>query len=589
MESPSPFSHLFSLNWSPSENDVLLIENLISDSSKSLHRLNSEIAQLQTTLQKLEQQRDSVQDYVEAHKALLLPARRLPPEIVARIFGHCLRTDCNPACSQSEAPLLLGRVCKDWRELSLSTPCLWASIHIVIPMYASSQILCPLIDARRTGIEAWLGRSGSLPLSVSLYLPSPSEDLPGRFHYPDSVVLRHLENLLDCVFQRSNRWHTMQFRWNDMCLSLMGKLWPWGGNRDFPLLRCFKMNYGTEDRADEIARFEGEWLSNAPDLQYLSLRHMDLGSFLEEPFSWPQLTHLEIQASMMSLSSAVQVLMQCSNLHSLTMTPILDPRVTDDELPDRIRVITLPFLNSLRIGIALRLSDPGNPVDTGNIFCYLEAPTLRCLKLQIHHSRNVQEPITCIPFIGLLNSNNQIEELDIQVPHDCFHTMLVESLSLLPNLKTLYIRNYKFDDYILHLLTPSSATQVDDEDQLELLCPSLNQLYLLGYGINNDDQLLLNLAHSRYNANPSAVSLATGSMSLRIVARLHTLHVLVNRYEQIADVQHQLQSLRDQGMDVIFAYWEEGKRGSSAGVEVEAIGPCIGYKEFRRKLESEEY
>ncbi|KAJ7634614.1 hypothetical protein FB45DRAFT_909361, partial [Roridomyces roridus] len=43
----------------------------------------------------------------------------------------CLPTHRNCVMDASEAPLLLGRISSAWRALSLATPRLWASLHIV--------------------------------------------------------------------------------------------------------------------------------------------------------------------------------------------------------------------------------------------------------------------------------------------------------------------------------------------------------------------------------------------------------------------------------------------------------------------------
>ncbi|TDL13631.1 hypothetical protein BD410DRAFT_735089 [Rickenella mellea] len=51
----------------------------------------------------------------------------LPFELLAKIFLFCLPITF-PRPSRREAPLLLGRVCRVWRSVSLHTPQLWAQI-----------------------------------------------------------------------------------------------------------------------------------------------------------------------------------------------------------------------------------------------------------------------------------------------------------------------------------------------------------------------------------------------------------------------------------------------------------------------------
>ncbi|KAF5356543.1 hypothetical protein D9758_008276 [Tetrapyrgos nigripes] len=70
----SPFSHLLSSNYAASDSDVPRVKVIITSSSDTLRRLNSEIQKLQTALRELEQKRNSVQTCIDAHRALFSPA-----------------------------------------------------------------------------------------------------------------------------------------------------------------------------------------------------------------------------------------------------------------------------------------------------------------------------------------------------------------------------------------------------------------------------------------------------------------------------------------------------------------------------------
>ncbi|KAJ7457590.1 hypothetical protein B0H11DRAFT_2062728 [Mycena galericulata] len=80
----------------------------------------------------------------------------LPPEIISDVFGLCLSVQVTPA--PSEAPLLLGQVCRRWREIALSTPRLWNEIFLFDPHCPS---ICSLL-------EVWLSRAHDCPLHISL-------------------------------------------------------------------------------------------------------------------------------------------------------------------------------------------------------------------------------------------------------------------------------------------------------------------------------------------------------------------------------------------------------------------------------------
>jgi hypothetical protein len=84
---------------------------------------------------------------------------RLPPEITSYIFMHCLlaRSSSNIA----NGLLLLGQVCKYWKEISLTTP--------EQPKELSRALLYTQT------LPQWLSKSGDHPLSISFTLSSPSK------------------------------------------------------------------------------------------------------------------------------------------------------------------------------------------------------------------------------------------------------------------------------------------------------------------------------------------------------------------------------------------------------------------------------
>ncbi|TDL16593.1 hypothetical protein BD410DRAFT_731171, partial [Rickenella mellea] len=63
------------------------------------------------------------------------PIHALPLELLCRIFLHCVSNDLsrsrrNSIRGLSKAPLLLGRVCSGWRNVSISSPELWSSFAV---------------------------------------------------------------------------------------------------------------------------------------------------------------------------------------------------------------------------------------------------------------------------------------------------------------------------------------------------------------------------------------------------------------------------------------------------------------------------
>jgi hypothetical protein len=85
---------------------------------------------------------------------------RLPMELLAAIFTECLESQFVRPCSK-DAPLLLCRICSVWRQVAVSTPSLWSSIHIQLPAKTMSRSL-------HFGVQSWLSRSGALPLAIRI-------------------------------------------------------------------------------------------------------------------------------------------------------------------------------------------------------------------------------------------------------------------------------------------------------------------------------------------------------------------------------------------------------------------------------------
>ncbi|KAJ7235695.1 hypothetical protein C8J57DRAFT_960662, partial [Mycena rebaudengoi] len=106
-------------------------------------------------------------------KSSVYPVLTLPFEITSAIFLDCLPRSSysgadsdNPMRlypSQDEAPVLLTRICRDWRTIAISTPNLWTHLQIELdsddgPGHINSTWV--------SLADIWLCRSQNQPLSV---------------------------------------------------------------------------------------------------------------------------------------------------------------------------------------------------------------------------------------------------------------------------------------------------------------------------------------------------------------------------------------------------------------------------------------
>ncbi|KAJ7762539.1 hypothetical protein B0H16DRAFT_1311558, partial [Mycena metata] len=164
------FTSKLGTNYCPTDDEVVEIRDLLVEPTLRLKHLDDEITKLQRAIDKLAAERDAVAIFVDAHNALISPARRLPLDIIQEIFIACLLTHRNCVMSASEAPVLLGRLCSSWRVISLSTPRLWATLHVCEPSSSAIPLseLNKRYEQRLETTKAWLVRSGDCPLSISL-------------------------------------------------------------------------------------------------------------------------------------------------------------------------------------------------------------------------------------------------------------------------------------------------------------------------------------------------------------------------------------------------------------------------------------
>ncbi len=190
---------------------------MISESTTQLSSLKKEMDQVQSKWNDLLEKSTILEQQISDYRALTAPIRRLPEDILQEVFLQCLPQTHNAIISSSECPVLLGRICRRWRDISLNTPSLWASIHIPIPhvqMLALRPTPIEVMqsnDQRRVGPEVaqrraraiteWLGRSGACTLNISIYErhhggPNPSP--------PD---IRNI--ILDALIPFADRWGSL--------------------------------------------------------------------------------------------------------------------------------------------------------------------------------------------------------------------------------------------------------------------------------------------------------------------------------------------------------------------------------------------
>lgn len=153
---PSPVPQLLRTNLVPSSSQTAAIQTTIQTVDALKVQLDSELA---AVTHKFSQRRDELIQFAQLHERLLAPERRLPLEILARIFIHYVEgKKYIYMCVSARA--VLCAVCRTWRNIAISTPLLWTSFSLVIRPGDTRDI----VEMSAT----WLPRAGSLPMFVEV-------------------------------------------------------------------------------------------------------------------------------------------------------------------------------------------------------------------------------------------------------------------------------------------------------------------------------------------------------------------------------------------------------------------------------------
>ncbi|KAJ6515639.1 hypothetical protein C8R45DRAFT_957188 [Mycena sanguinolenta] len=326
----SPFANRLNTNYVPSDSEILEIRALLVGPTDELARIDARIIEMEIALGQLKERRALLKGPIDAHRALISSIRRLPHDILLDIFFACLPSEHNAVIDPAEAPLVLGRICRHWRSVAYSTPMLWSSLHIpaLDYLHAPPNLLWGLQRA----VGAWLDRSGTCPLSVSLF------DRVNRFTPND---LENHSLLLQLLPVAGRLRH----------LTLIG---------DLPLIGPFLRldPEGLSLKSISIQCTTTESLESLPDftnvLQTPTLKDVTIMSVLANPLSlplqWSQLTKLRLYSFVLwtdlnthtggiDVGGAFDVLRHCPNLvHcSIRITRASEP-------PDPTLVDTSPIL-----------------------------------------------------------------------------------------------------------------------------------------------------------------------------------------------------------------------------------------------------
>ena len=438
---PSKFSDKVNTNYIPDVAERQEISKYVSSVNRELSQLNAKITEMRTALMQVSKTRDRLQVAANQHQALISPLRRLPPELLQVIFVFCLPLHRNAVMHSSEAPVLLGRVCSEWRQISLSTPEVWSSLHIVPPNVNFSNLTSSTarFKRKRELIEMWLGRSGACPLNISfVWFASDSED-----------EIKLCASLLEALVPTCGRWRMLDFQ---VPLKMFK---PFIGLtvKDVPLLEGLSlMDNRTPLGIDVVDKWPESlvFAESAANLKNFTLTFFSGGLRLPS-IPWHQLTTLYLESNIsfffQDSREMLSTFAQCAHLQSCTLKFPLSHTAFIPAFEKLNLPITLPQLQVLCLDGDQHLQ---NTFHMSNTLINLCAPKLRKLEIFGRSGRpegNIApEPLVAIRML-LERSKCPLEKLTVEsmslLPEE-----FIYCLELAPTLVELVVHNWAVRVYL---------------------------------------------------------------------------------------------------------------------------------------------
>ncbi|KAF8634636.1 hypothetical protein AX17_004132 [Amanita inopinata Kibby_2008] len=125
-----------------------------------------DLKDVQLAIRKLREKHRTLVYNIKHYKAALAPHKRLPTDVLRKIFTQYARVDRKTRIheiKEGTPQLVLLHVCSSWRQVALSTGELWSNVFVRLDGSCS--------DPRTLDIaKIWLKRAGSFPVYLQLYV-----------------------------------------------------------------------------------------------------------------------------------------------------------------------------------------------------------------------------------------------------------------------------------------------------------------------------------------------------------------------------------------------------------------------------------
>ncbi|KAF7346504.1 F-box domain-containing protein [Mycena sanguinolenta] len=496
--SDSPFTNRLNTNYVPSPSEILQIRSLLVDPTEEITRIDGQIEEMELALAQLKAKRALLLGPIDAHRALISPMRLIPHDILLEIFSACLPSKHNALIDPTQAPLLLGRICRHWRSVAYSAPMLWSSIHI--PPLADLSMPPNTLSGLQRLVETWFERSGACPLSVSFF---------EFMNYPESNSDLEKHLLAPQILAASQRLHCLSLAGDAQLLRPILQLGP----GHLPALKTFRMKTS-----------QNQALGSTNILELPTLENVALSISTDPlplPLPWSRLRILRLECYSrwtpngseggLDFDGALDVLRRCPNLERCEMRITKYSQHSDFD-PSQI---ILPQLHTL-------------------LFSGWEFQLHKWIDLVAPNLRSLQIGDLNVPSSPSWSSYGHLSA-DIDFTRFTSMTSLREFLQSFPTMAHLHLGN--------SYQPPGNIFPVDDEF-IALLGPPHNLCPML-----TDFRIMIPLSGGFSDA--AVLAFIKARMTLPIPLR--RFEVFFNRPMEL-DVMPELQSFIKEGLQVNLQY-----------------------------------
>ncbi|KJA16340.1 hypothetical protein HYPSUDRAFT_47449 [Hypholoma sublateritium FD-334 SS-4] len=333
---------LFSTNRVPTEKERENLEEYLTEIDLAIKVNRMRVSQNELEIKKLQEENERLRTeeihMVESemqHRRVLSPFRRVPDDIVREILVACMDPTTVSTMDRATTPLMFTLVSSNFRQVALTTPQLWDSLHVefnqYLPHLRKTEAPPPMRRYSQLVREWLLRRSGAMPLRIRIKVNCVFR---GEYGLCDGLVNDIAAIILACA----SRWRDIEFITTPF--SRLSKL----KATDVPCLRSLTLH-----NKNSVLLPSMKFL-RAPNLSRLIVCR-DRTSPGHFAINWRKITHLSLDGTLWgyrlndTFDKIVHILRQAVNLKECSL------RMSSTQIGATHSTMTfsLPFLKSFKI------------------------------------------------------------------------------------------------------------------------------------------------------------------------------------------------------------------------------------------------